>query len=495
MILPLFLAIPLLAAALSVLFNSRAVSTALFLAVPAVSIAGGCWLFSEAAAGPIGHNVGLYVGGVSIPFVADRFSAVMMVAASVVTLASNWFASVAGETRARFYPALTLMLLGGVNGALLTADLFNLFVMVEVMLLPSYGLMAMTGTRSRLAAGRTFVLSNLLASTMLLLGVSFVYGVSGTVNFAALAGAAGEGKNGPLVVALGIVVIALAVKAGVFPLHTWLPRTYPATSPAVMGLFSGLHTKVAVYALFRIFVVIFDCNPRWTWFLVGICVISMLVGAFGGLAERSLRRVIAYQMVTGMPFILVMFVFGTQRALNAGLLYAIHHMVTVGALILLIGAIEETYGTGTLSKLSGLARRDPWTSTAFAAASFSIIGFPPFSGMWGKFSLMLEAARPGDLRSLVVIAAIIIASIGSLLTMLHVWRRAFWGKPAEQYPATLVIPAAKAMPGIALVFVSVAMFVFAGPLLDALTAASTQLFDVDAFSSAILGSDPVGVVH
>ena len=144
----------------------------------------------------------------------------MFVAASIVAFASNWFALVVGETRARFYPALTLMLLGGVYGALLTADLFNLFVFIEVMLLPSYGLITMTGSWSRLAGGRMFVLVNLLTSTVLLIGVSIVYGVIGTVNLAALAGAA-KG-NGPLTVAMGLVVLALSVKSGLFPVHTHL---------------------------------------------------------------------------------------------------------------------------------------------------------------------------------------------------------------------------------------------------------------------------------
>lgn len=489
MILPLFLAIPLLAAALAVLVPSRAFATALSLLVPAATAVGGCYLFTQDTQA---HNVGLYVGGVSIPFASDAFSAIMLVATAVVTFASNWFAAAAGETRARFYPALTLMLMAGVNGALLTADLFNLFVMVEVMLLPSYGLMAMTGTRSRLAAGRTFVLSNLLASTMLVLGVGFVYGVSGTVNMAALAGAA---DSGPLVVAMGLVVIALAIKAGLFPLHTWLPRTYPATSPAVMGLFSGLHTKVAVYSLFRIYVVIFDCNPRWNWFIIAVTVVAMLAGSFAGLGERTIRRVLAYQMVSGMPFILVMLAFGTEHALAAGLLYAVHHMMTIGALILAAGAIEETYGTGTLTKLSGLGRRDPWVGAVFAAASFSIVGFPPFSGMWGKVSLILEAARPADARSWVVIAAIIVASIGALFAMLRLWRKVFWGRPPEQYPVTLVVPMAKLAPSAFLLAVSVAMFFAAGPLIDALATGTQQLFDVTAYSQAIRGANPVGVVR
>ncbi|QGU03035.1 Na(+)/H(+) antiporter subunit D [Corynebacterium kalinowskii] len=486
MILPLFLAFPLLAAAIAAVSPWRFLRIALMLGIPTAGLIGGIWLFQQ---GTIAHSIGLYVGGVAIPYVSDEFSAVMIIATSLVALFSLLFAVFAGETTSRFFPSLALMLLGGVYGALLTADLFNLFVMVEIMLLPSYALLAMTGGRSRLAAGRMFVLSNLLASTMLVMGVGVVYGVSGTVNFAALAGAADEG---PVAIAMGIVVLALAIKAGVFPMHTWLPRTYPSTSSAVMGLFSGLHTKVAVYALFRIYIVIFDGSERWAAFIIAVMVVSMLVGGFAGLGESTIRRVLAYQMVNGMPFILVMLAFSTSGALTAGIFYAVHHMVTVGSLILTTGAIEETYGTGTLSKLSGIARRDPWTSTFWAAGAFSLVGFPPFSGMWGKVAIVMEAAT---FRSWVLIAAIVLASIGALLSLLRVWRRVFWGKPPTRYPSTLVVAPIKALPGGALLACSLLMFVFAGPLFDVCSAAATSLLDVPGYTSAILGADPIGVVQ
>ena len=147
---------------------------------------------------------------------------------------------------------------GGANGALLTGDLFNLFVFVEVMLLPSYALIAMTGGWRRLGVGRLFVVVNLLTSTVLLAGVGFVYASAGAVNIAALAGAASE--DGRVAAALGIVVMALCIKAGAVPVHGWLPRAYPGTSAGVMALFSALHTKVALYAVIRIWATAFDLD-------------------------------------------------------------------------------------------------------------------------------------------------------------------------------------------------------------------------------------------
>ena len=495
--LPLFMASGLAGAALAVVSPWRVLRDALALVIPALGTVAGIWLFATTAQhGTIAHSVGLFTGGVAIPFAADALSAVMIVAASIVAFASNWFALVVGETRARFYPALTLMLLGGVYGALLTADLFNLFVFIEVMLLPSYGLITMTGSWSRLAGGRMFVLVNLLTSTVLLIGVSIVYGVIGTVNLAALAGAA-KG-NGPLTVAMGLVVLALSVKSGLFPVHTWLPRTYPGTSAAVMGLFSGLHTKVAVYALYRIYVVVFDLDQRWAWTIIIFCVVSMLVGSFAGLAEHAMRRIIAYQMVTGMPYIVVMLAFSADdptRAIAAGIVYMVHHMITVGSLVLTAGAIEETYGTDLLSRLDGLARRDPLVAAVFAMGAFSIVGFPPFSGLWGKVLVVTEIARAGDWHAWLVIAVIIVASFGALLSMIRLWREVFWGGNV-QLPDGLYVPLTKLAPGAALIVVSVGMFIAGGALIDAAMTAASGLLDVSGYQHAILGdvNAAIGVV-
>ncbi|MGV0433740.1 monovalent cation/H+ antiporter subunit D family protein [Corynebacterium ureicelerivorans] len=494
-ILPVFVALPLIVSAVTALSPWKWLNDALAVIIPAINLLMGVWLYGYTRDnGTISHVIGLYQGGVGISFVADAFSAVMIVTTMIVALMSNWFAIAVGETQSRYYAPLSLVLVTGVSGALLTADLFNFFVMIEVMLLPSYGLIAMTGTRHRLLSARMFVLVNLAASTMLLLGVGYLYAVTGAVNLAALQGVAAGG--GPATVAAGIVVIAIAAKAGVFPVYTWLPRTYPSTSAAVMGLFSGLHTKVAVYMLFRIWVILFDMDPRWNTLLIVVMAISMIIGGYAGLAESTMRRVLAYQMVNGMPFILIMLAFtqdDARYALAAGLLYTLHHMITIAALVLNSGAIEETYGTGTMAKLSGIARRDPWTSAVFVAGAFSIVGFPPFSGLFGKVTVVLAAATAGDWRSWVAITAIIVASFGALLSMMRMWQRVFWGRPMQNYPEALNVRVGFMLPSAVLMVLSLCMFIFGGEMWEITTTAADDLLNVDAYTSAALGDDPVGV--
>src|SRR5690606_20261051 len=161
-----------------------------------------------------------------------------------------------GVTRHRLFTPLALVLSAGAYGAYLTADLFNLFVFVEVMLAPSYALLVLAGGRRRVAAGRLYLTVNLMASTLFLAAIGLTYAVAGAVNLGDLAGAARE--SSAVALAAAVVLLALVAKAALVPLHTWLPRTYPHAAPAVTALFSGLLTKVGVYAIFRVYAVVFE---------------------------------------------------------------------------------------------------------------------------------------------------------------------------------------------------------------------------------------------
>ncbi|MCJ7858907.1 monovalent cation/H+ antiporter subunit D family protein [Corynebacterium kalidii] len=515
-LLALFVVVPLMAAGVAAALPWSLPRRALGLLVPAAGLVGGVLLLTQVSGGGettvVADNVGSFTGGVSIPLVADTLSAVMIVATAVVALTANWFAEAVGESRARFYPAMTLMLLAGVWGAFLTADLFNLFVFIEVMLMPSFGLLAMTGTWARLAAGRTFVLVNLVTSLCLLSGVALVYAVVGTTNMAALAGAAGErgaggfaegvfGTQWQLLLALGVVLIALAVKAGAAPVHTWLPRSYGSTSPSVMALFSGLHTKVGVYAILRVYMTVFEGDQRWALPILVFAVIGMMIGGFAALGETTLRGVIAYQMVNGIPFILVALAFlggSAELMLSAAIFYMLHHMITAAAMIMAAGAVEETYGTGRLRRLSGLMRRDPMISVVFAAAAMSLIGFPPFSGLWGKLMLVFAMVRDSGPMVWVGVGAVVVASIGALLSMLHVWRKCFWGKPMDKQDMdpSLAVSVRLTLPSATMMVVSVGMFLFVGVVTQVTGDAAASLTDTTDYVHSVIGDpdEAVGVV-
>lgn len=504
-LLPLFVAVPLLGAGLLVLLRRHWLERAVMIAVPvAVGVGAGALLAAHQSVPVISHAVGGFSDVLAIPFVSDTTTALMLLVTALSTLAASVFLMLSGESSYRFVPPLVLLLTTGVNGALLTGDLFNLFVWVEVMLMPSYALIAVTGTWRRLGIGRMFVLVNLVTSTVLLIGVGWVYGAAGTVNLAALAG---RGAEDPTVAAaLAVVLLALAVKGGLVPVHSWLPRAYPATSAGIMALFSALHTKVALYAMFRIVAVTFEGTLPFVGVLAVLVLLTILVGAFSTAASGRLRTAMGHQMVAGVGHILLGLVLFSQAALSAGLLYLIHHVVTMAGLLLTIGAIEHTYGSGRLDRISGLARRDPWTVALLAIGLFSLVGLPPTSGLWGKVGLMrasAEQASSGEaVLGIAALIVIVMASVGSLLGLQRLWRRTAWGEDMAEYRPDdalrgrgehvalgedVRIPARMLLPGAVMLAISVAMFVGIGGLLPLVDSAATGLLDVDAYTEAVIG--------
>ncbi|MCS6711945.1 monovalent cation/H+ antiporter subunit D family protein [Brachybacterium sp. EF45031] len=517
-LLTLWVAVPLLSAGLLVAVRARPLHRTLMLALPLVQILGSVLLLrTTVTTGALSNVVGGYEGFVGIPFVADTLTGVMLLVTALATFAACAFLALTGEDRRRFTAPLVLMLTTGVNGALLTGDLFNLFVWVEVMLMPSYALLALTGTWRRLGLGRVFVLVNLMTSAVLVFGVGMVYATAGSVNLAVLAGAAAEDPR--TAGALTLVLLALLVKGGLFPVHSWLPRAYPATSAGVMALFSALHTKVALYAVYRVMAVTGEGTgmPLKELFVV-LVIATMLVGAFATAVARDLRTILAHQMVAGVGHILLGAVLATEAAVAAGLLYMVHHIVTMGALILVAGAIEYGWGTGSLARLGGLARREPWTMGMLALGLFSLAGLPPTSGLWGKVGLMIAAAdATGEQPVLagLVLAAIVLASVVSLLGLQRLWSQVAWGEeppgmldetPAEDGSIALgattgqteadratdeqrawAIPAPMLLPGLLLLLTSLAMFLLIGQILPWIDAATADLADVESYRKAVLG--------
>ncbi|MBB4929449.1 multicomponent Na+:H+ antiporter subunit D [Lipingzhangella halophila] len=428
-LLPLTVAVPLLAAAvLAMVRGTRFPRRAMLVAVLIALLAGNASLAGVVRDGRVlAHDVGSWPGGIAISFAVDLFSALMLTATALVTLVCVAFAAATDVGRNRFFGPLVLVLYGGVCGALLTADLFNLFVFVEVMLAPSYVLISVFGRSSRIAAGRLYAVVNLLGSTVLLIGIAAVYGLAGTVNLGDLAG---SGRESPaMAVAAGVVLIAFLVKAAAFPVYGWLPNTYPNTSPAVAALFSGLHTKVAVYAVYRIYAVVYDGDPRYLVVLVTIATITMAVGVLGAVGESTTGTILIFNMVSGIGYVLLGVALFGPMGITAGMFYLVHHMVVMASLLLSTGAVLVTYGSQYLEELGGVARREPLLAAAFLGAAFSLAGVPPFSGFVAKFAVIRAAVAEGQY---VAAATALVVGFVALVSVLKIWHWVFWGRMPKE---------------------------------------------------------------
>jgi multicomponent Na+:H+ antiporter subunit D len=354
---------PLLAAGLLVLAPAhRLLCRTVGLIVTAAVLALGGLLLARTADGTVlTQDLGGWPPGVAIVLAADTLTTIMVCVTALLVAVSLWFAAAAGDDRQRLFVPLVLVLSAGVYGAYLTADLFNLFVFIEVMLVPSYVLVALGGGRRRLAAARQYVTVNLLASTVFLAGLALVYGVTGTVNLGELAGAAAD----PAAAAAGaVVLVAMAVKAGTAPLHGWLPQAYSETSPAVTVLFSGLLTKVGTYAIIRVYAVVYEGDQRYLWIVMAAALVTMVVGVLGAVGEQTVRPILTFHMVSQIGYILLGLALFTRAGLAATIFFLAQYVLVKAALLICAGTMEATYGTGSLDRLGGLARQQPLLAAA-----------------------------------------------------------------------------------------------------------------------------------
>lgn len=435
-ILTLFVALPLLASGVSAALLSRPrLTTALLLAGLAVNVVGGIALVVATAGGDVySPRVGDWPPGISIPFIVDAFSALMILVSGALILVSVVFALLSGTGRNRLFATLVFALTAGVNGALMTGDLFNLFIFIEVMLIPSYGLLVLAkrdeGTVESVTGSRIYVTFNLFASTLLLAGIGFVYGTAGSVHLGELAGAARESPHAAA--AAAICLAALSMKAAVVPVHGWLSRSYPSTSPAMTALFSALHTKIAVYAIYRLYAVVYDGDPRHLWIGIVVFTATMLVGVLGAVGEKRMRSILAFHMVSQIGYILLGLALFTPLGLAAGIFYLIHNMIVKMSLFLSAGAIETRFGTDDLDDLRGRIGKEPVLALAFGVAALSLAGLPPFSGFFAKLSLVSAAV---DEAQWAVVAIALVTSLLTLMSMLKIFNTVFSPSFTGEEPA------------------------------------------------------------
>jgi multicomponent Na+:H+ antiporter subunit D len=501
-LLPFVVALPLLAAAVAPLTRqSQVLSRVLLLGTPALVLTFGILLVIETRDGDVlAEQVAGWAPGIAIAFVADLFSALVLVVMSLLTLVCSTFVVAAGDDDDPLVTPLVLVLSGGVFGALLTADLFNLFVMIEVALIPSYVLMSKSARAASLAAGRIYLTVNLFGSSLLLGGIALVYAVNGSVNLAELAGAGQE--TGIAAFAGGIILLALALKGALVPLHGWLPRTYPHPSPAVTALFSGLLTKIGIYGLFRVFSVYFEGASQVQSIILAVTVVTMVVGVFGALGENTMRAILAFHMVSQVGYIALGLGFFGVAGMAASIFYLLHHTIVKASLFLSAGAVETHFGTDRLSRLGGLARREPLLAAAFLAAALSLAGIPPFSGFIAKFTLIQASMGAREYLAAGVAVAV---SLFTLLSMLKIWNAVFWGPDVPAGTASVAavpgdassggtlttartrIRPALILPAVALALITVSLGLGAEVLLSLVETAARGLVDTSAYVEAVIG--------
>jgi multicomponent Na+:H+ antiporter subunit D len=435
----------------------------------------------------------LQVSGWAAPFgitlVADLLAAMLVVAVGVVAVAvtAAAFAGVDPKREAFGYHPLIQILLVGVSGAFLTGDLFNLYVWFEVMLVASFVLMALHRTSAQVEAAFKYVTINLIASSIFLTALGLLYGVTGTLNMAELArlGPATRTAGVDLVLAV-LLVIAFSIKAGLFPLFFWLPASYHTPPAAVGAVFAGLLTKVGVYALIRIFTLLFQSAPPslFTLLLV-MSVATMVIGLVAALNERDFRRILSFNLVGHIGYTTACLSLLSPAALAAGIFYVLHHIVVITNLFLVTGVLLRLRRTTDLVGLGGLYRTQPAFSALAMVPIFSLAGVPPLSGFLGKLAIIESTFDAGAhwLGGMVLAVGLL-----TLLSMGRMWADGFWRPetvPDMGTPGTALLLAT-----FGLSLVTLAITFGAEPLFELTSRAAHQLLQPDEYVRAVLGGTP-----
>jgi multicomponent Na+:H+ antiporter subunit D len=423
-----------------------------------------------------------------ITLVADLLAAVLVVAVGVVGLAIAGvaFSGVDPRREAFGYHPLLQILLMGVAGAFLTGDLFNLYVWFEVMLVASFVLMALNRTRAQMEAAFKYVTINLIASSIFLTALGLLYGATGTLNMADLARVWPTISTPGVDVVLAVLfLIAFSIKAGLFPLFFWLPASYHTPPAAIGAAFAGLLTKVGVYALIRVFTLLFHgVPPALFTLLLAMSAATMVIGLVAALNERDFRRVLSFNLVGHIGYTTASLSLLTPAALAGAIFYVLHHIVVITNLYLVSGVLLRLRRTTDMSRLGGLYRDQPLFSGLAMIPVFSLAGVPPLSGFLGKLAILEGTFAAGAYW---VGGLVLVVGLLTLLSMGRTWADSFW-RPAEA--PDLAAPGTPYLLAIAaLSLLTLAMTVGAEPLFELTSRSAQQLLQRDEYVQAVLGKE------
>lgn len=430
-----------------------------------------------------------------ITLVADLLSGIMVVLTAAMGLAVGVYATgeIDDDLEEMGFFAIFQLLLGGVTGAFLTGDLFNLYVWFEVLLISSFGLLILGGTRQQIDGAVKYVVLNLVSTIVFLCGLGLLYGAVGTLNMADLRQAVDASDQQGLITVLSMFfLIAFGMKAAVFPLFFWLPASYHTPTNAVSAIFAGLLSKVGVYALFRSFTLIFDNDPGYTGpLLMWVAGFTMVAGILGALAQTDMRRVMSYQIVSSIGFLIFGLAIGTPLAVAGAIFYLIHNVIVKVNLFLVAGVAARLNGSSDMAHMGGIYKTAPLVALLFIVPAFTLAGFPPLTGFWAKVLLVQAALEVGNG---VMVAVALVVSLLTIWSLMIVWARVFWSAhPDGQEPRLADLGAARVqllVPIAALGLLSIGIGLFPQTVIDLAQAAAAQLLDPQAYVDAVLGGTP-----
>jgi len=435
----LLVIIPLLTAPLCVLVDHPRVSWLLALAASWLSFATAIALAIQVSAtGVISYELGGWAPPWGIEYRVDTLGSYVLIIvtamAALVMVAAKQSVSreIPAERIARFYAAFMLVF-AGLAGIVATGDAFNVFVFLEVSSLASYVLISMGRDRRALNAAFQYLVMGTIGATFILIGIGFLYMMTGTLNMQDLAARLPEVSDTRTVRAgFAFLTVGIALKLAMFPLHLWLPNAYAYAPSVVSAFLAATATKVAVYLMLRFVFSVFGHDFTFgqmalQYILLPLAMIAIISASLVAVFQENLKRMLAYSSVAQIGYILLGLAIMSAEGVTASMLHLFNHALMKGALFIALGAIMWRVGSVQLHDLAGLGRYMPWTLGAFVIGALSLIGMPLTAGFVSKWYLVTAAMAAGWWWLVPVIA------VGSLLAVIYVWRviEVVWFRPAN----------------------------------------------------------------
>ena len=461
----LYIGLPLLVAAILPLvgkiskrFLPDLLANGVFLTLFVLAVTSGRRLIGS---GPVLQQFRWMGEDTGIALAVDGFSLFMLMAIALITLCVGLYSINYMEhygSKSVYY-ALLLMMMTGMNGLVLAADLFQVYLFLEVAAIASYALVAYGLEYDELEASFKYLMLSVVASAAILMAIAIIFGMTGGVGFAAVAeGLRALDSRAAVGFCSALFIMGFGLKAALVPFHAWLPDAHPSAPAPISAILSGLLIKVSgVYALTRIFFNVFGLTPALSEVLMWTGMVSIVVAALLAVGQPDMKRMLAYSSISQVGYVVLGIGLGTPLGIAGGLFHLFNHAVAKGLLFLNSGAVQQATGTRELDQMGGLAKRMPLTAGTSLVGSLSIVGVPPLAGFWSKLLIIiaLVQARQGTLAVLAVLASVI-----TLWYYLIFQRKAFFGKLEERWKDVKEAPFWMSAATVILALISIGVGIF-----------------------------------
>ncbi len=455
--------------------------------------------------GILAVQVGNWMAPFGITIVADTFSAIMVVITGIMAFAVSLYSLSSMKSPEKFcnmekkrfqfayYPLLNIMFMG-ICGAFLTGDLFNMYVWFEVMLISSFALLSLGGTKLQLEGTFKYVTINLISSAFFLVGVGLLYAMTGTLNMAHLAEIIPTLENNNMITVIAMLfLICFGVKAAVFPLFFWLPSSYHTPPISISAIFAGMLTKVGVYSLIRVFTLIFINNIAYTHTIIlWISGFTMVIGVLGAASQYDMRRILSFHIISQIGYMILGLALFTPLAIAGSIFYIMHHIIVKANLFLVSGVAKRLKGDYDIRKIGSLLNNYPLLAVLFLIPALSLAGMPPLSGFWSKFFLVKSALETQ--QYFISIVALLVGLL-TLYSMMKIWNEAFWkNDPNDDGNKEKILPKLFAkenifmvIPVIFLALITLCLSFYPEPFFNITKRAANELLNPSGYINAVLG--------